>query len=124
MNENFINVSMYLAKNKKLANWGHLTKVNTYFCRFLERSRKSPVSMANLPPLNSMFLFFGVKSNGYNLVIQRKKTAARRERGQPPFTCIWQCFDICSALLGSITSHCLGKEPALLPQTHSWTHGP
>ena len=30
MNENFINVSMYLAKNKKIANWGHLTKVNTY----------------------------------------------------------------------------------------------
>ena len=31
MNENFINVSMYLAKKqKKLANWGHLTKVNTY----------------------------------------------------------------------------------------------
>ena len=27
MNESkFINVSMYLAKNKKLANWGHLTK--------------------------------------------------------------------------------------------------
>ena len=28
MNENFVNVSMYLAK--KLANWEHLTKVNTY----------------------------------------------------------------------------------------------
>ena len=25
--------------------------------------------------------------------------------------------------LGSITSYCSGKEPALLPQTHSWTHG-
>ena len=25
--------------------------------------------------------------------------------------------------IGSITSHCSGKEPALLPRTHGWTHG-
>ena len=36
MNENFINVSMYLAKNKKFASWGHLTKVNTYYSAFTE----------------------------------------------------------------------------------------
>ena len=27
-------------------------------------------------------------------------------------------------ILGSITSHCPGKEPALLPRTHGWTCGP
>ena len=26
--------------------------------------------------------------------------------------------------LGSITSRCSGKEPALLPRTHGWTRGP
>ena len=26
-------------------------------------------------------------------------------------------------LLGSITNRCSGKEPALLPRTHGWTHG-
>ena len=25
--------------------------------------------------------------------------------------------------VGSITSRCSGKEPALLPRTHGWTHG-
>ena len=28
-----------------------------------------------------------------------------------------------SALIGLITSLCSGKEPALLPRTHGWTHG-
>ena len=26
--------------------------------------------------------------------------------------------------IGSITSRCSGKEPALLPRTHCWTRGP
>jgi len=26
-------------------------------------------------------------------------------------------------VVGSITSRCSGKEPALLPQTHGWTRG-
>ena len=29
-----------------------------------------------------------------------------------------------SEMVGSITSRCSGREPALLPRTHGWTRGP
>ena len=88
-----------------LRKWRPLTKTKTPY------ENDDPLRKRRPPTKTKTLLFFCRKRNDFvgNEVI------AFRERILILFAA--------ARNLGSITSRCSGKEPALLPRTHGWTHG-